>query len=349
MKIIFEMGHPTDVNLFKNIIGELEQRRHDIKIAARDRDETLSLLDAYGLGYDPNIGEYQRGLANKAIGLFKNNHWLYRISRQFKPDIFISPGSPYSAHVSKLFGKPHIAFSDTETANLVIRLMLPFTDIIYTSKSFKKDLGSKHVKFNSYYELAYLHPKYFKPDPSVLEGLNLGKHEKYILLRFSLLESHHDIGISGFNFQSNQEIHEFIKKLEDYARVIITSEKILDSGLKEYTVNIPSHRYLDFVSCATMYIGEGAKTASEAAILGVPSIYVSTSRRGYIDELEDVYGLACTATNREQAIEKAVELLEDKDLENKWKGKREKLLSEKVDITKFMVNAIEEYPKKLYE
>lgn len=42
-------------------------------------------------------------------------------------------------------------------------------------------------------------------------------------------------------------------------------------------------------------------------------------------------------------MKKAVELLEDQDVKNNWQRKRKKMLSEKIDTTKFMVEFIEGY------
>jgi len=341
MRILVDMGHPTDVNVFKNVIRELERRGHTVKITVADKENAVAILEDYGFDYE--VRRYYKGLANKAIGVLRNDFWLYKVSKNFNPDIFVSPGSPYAAQVSKLFRKPHIAFPDTERANLAIQLMLPFTNVICTPSCFKRDLGSKQLRFNSYYELAYLHPNYFKPNPEVLEELNLNKQDKYILLRFSSLVSHHDIGVKGFDFSSNKEMQEFIKKIEDYGHVFLTSEIELDRELEKYRINVPAADFHNFVFYATMYIGEGAKTASEAAVLGVPSIYVSTTRRGYLDELEERYDLAYTFKNRERAFEKAIELLEDEDVKSKWQGKRQKMLSEKIDTTKFMVEFIENF------
>jgi len=347
MKILVDMGHPTDVNLFRNVIKELERRGHEVKITAADKENTAMILEGYGFDYE--LRKHYKGLASKAIGVIRNDFWLYKIAKKFKPDIFISPGSPYAAQVSKLFRKPHIAFTNTERAKLAIRLMLPFTDVVCTPSCFKRDFGEKQVRFNSYYELAYLHPKYFTPNPSVLEELNISKNDKYILLRFSALVSHHDIGVkSGFDFKTRKEMHEFIKKIENYGKVFLTSEIKLDRELEKHRVNVPTTDLHSFVYFATMYIGEGAKTASEAAVLGVPSIYVSTTRRGYLDDLEERYGLAYTIENREEALRKAIELLADENLKSKWKEKREKMLREKIDTTKFMVEFVENFVTNKY-
>ena len=339
MNVLIDIGHPKEVNIFRNVIRELEGRGHIVKIVARDKENTAALLDAYGFTYD--LGEHYNKLTNKVLGILKNDFLLYKISKKFKPDIFV--GSSYTAQVSKLFKKPHIGVADTEIASLAIRLMMPFTNAICVPSCFSRDLGSKEVRFNGYYELAYLHPNYFKPNPSILEELNLSKGDKYILLRFSSLGAHHDIGVKGFDFSSSKETLKFIKKIEDYGQVFLTSEIKLEKELEKYRLNVSSTSFHSFVSFATMYMGDGASMAAEAAILGVPSIYISTTRRGYLDELEGRYDLAYTISDRDVALEKAITLLQQDDLKEKKKQKREKMLKEKIDTVEFIVDVIEKW------
>lgn len=343
MKILVDVGHPKDVNIFKNSIWNLERKGYEVKITTCDKENILAMLDYYGFDYE--LRKYYMGITKKIFGLLKNDFLLYNISKKFKPDVFVSLGDISIAHVSKLLGRPHIAFVDTEIANLNHRLMLPFTDVVCTSSSFNTDYGSKQIRYEGYLELAYLHPNHFKPDQSVLERLNLNKHDEFIILRFSLLKAHHDIGVKGFNFRDKIEVDTFIKKLENYGRVFITSEIGISKDLDRYKINIPIGDFHSFLSFATLYIGEGASMAAEAAVLGVPSVYVSTTRRGYLDELEEKYGLVFTITERKQALKKVEELLEDVDIKGKWKKKKEKMLSDKIDTTKFIVDFIENYVK----
>lgn len=340
MRVLFDFGHPTDVNVFRNVIKKLEEHGHITKVTARDKENTIQLLKTYGLNYE--ICPHNKGLLNKALGLPRIDYFVYKVAKEFKPDIFVSAGTPYAAQVSKILGKPHIAFPNTEHAKFALYLSNPFTDIICTPNFFKKDFGKKHIRFNGFNELNYLHSNYFKPDPAIVKESGLfGK--RYVLLRFSALDSHHDTAAKGFGFKTEKEVSEFIEKIEEFAKVVITSEIKLSSSFDKYKMKIPSDKWHDFLSYATMYIGEGAKTASEAAILGVPAIYVSNTRRGYLDELEEKYDLAYTIPEREKALEKAISLLKDKHIVDKWKQKNEKMLKEKIDTVEFMIEMIEKY------
>ena len=345
MKVLICVWHPKDVNTLKNVIELLNKKGHEVKIVAALKENTTSILDAYNFEYE-TLKHFDT-IFYKAIGLLKLDFDLYTISKKFSPDVLVG-GSPYAAHVGKLLGKPHICLSDTERATLALFLSLPFSDILCTPLCFSKNFGDKQISFDGYFELAYLHPNYFSPNPSILEKFGLSRDERFVLLKFSSLNSSHDLGVKGFNFKTNNEILEFITKLEVYGRVLVFSEVKLTSKLEKYKIDIPLTEFHNLMSFATMYIGEGATMAAEAAVLGVPSIYVSTTRRGYLDELETKYDLAYTVSNKKKALEKSIFLLKDKDIKTKFQIKRELMLNEKIDPTEFMIDIIEKCGSKVY-
>ena len=53
-----------------------------------------------------------------------------------------------------------------------------------------------------------------------------------------------------------------------------------------------------------LYIGEGGTMASEAAVLGIPSIFVNSLELGYLNELEKKYGLVFNFSDSKKAIGK---------------------------------------------
>lgn len=347
MRVLVDIGHPAHVHLFKNMIRNLEGDGHEVKITTTDKEITLYLLDAYMFKYE-NLGKHHKKLLNKLLGLIMRDYKLYKVARRFKPDIFISHASPCAAHVAKLLGRPHIALEDTEHSTEQYWLYAPFTDAILTSTCFKKNLGKKQVRYNGYHELAYLHPNYFKPDPSVFDSLGLSKDDKFIMLRFVSWSASHDIGDRGFT-----NIKEVVKSLERCGQVLITSETKLIHDLEKYKITVPPEKIHHLLYFADLYMGESATMASESAILGTPAIFVSTSRRGYTDELETKYDMVYTFSDpkkgQKYALEKAFELLENENIKREWREKRMKMLSEKIDVTNFMTNFIENYPKSFYE
>ena len=348
MKILFEANHPAHVHFFKNTIWNLEDRGHDVLIEARDKEITLALLEAYGLNYKV-VGPHYKSLVKKAYGLVKTDLKLLKIAKTFKPDILVGRGSPYLAHLSMLINKPYIAFVDTEHARLVGFLSRPFVDVYCMPSCFKGKIDpKKDVRYNGYKELAYLHPNYFKPDPSVLDELGVSKDDKFIIMRFVSWDASHDIGEYGIDLKTKQR---FVKELEKYCRVFMTSEANLGKKFEKYKIRVPPERIHDLLYYATMYIGEGSTMATEAGLLGTPSIYISSlvGTMGNFEELEKRYGLVYSFQESDKALDKTLQLLEDANLKTSWQKKREKLLNEKIDVTKFMTEFIENCTESFYK
>ena len=98
MKILFDMGHPGHVHLFKNTIFTLIKDGHDVKITARNKEVTQARLTAYGLEFEDR-GKIYTGMFNKAFGMIQIDLKLFIIAKKFKPDILIGVNNPYVAHV----------------------------------------------------------------------------------------------------------------------------------------------------------------------------------------------------------------------------------------------------------
>jgi len=354
MKIIVEIGHPAHVHHFKNMIWNLEEHGNEVKIVAKDKDVTLELLRAYGFKYEA-LGQNYNDLPGKAYGLIKADYRLFKLAKKFKPDLFVSRASPHSAHVSRLVNRSHIAFCDTEHATLSDMLAYPFTDVICTPLCYKKRLNpKKHVIFDGYKELAYLHPNYFKPDSSVLDDIGLIKGDNFIIIRLISWEATHDTYSKGF---SQNFLEKAVKSLEDYGHVFITSEQKLDINLEKYKITFPAAKLHSALYYAGLYFGDGSTTAVEAALLGTPTVHLEalklksgeivciTEKLGYLDELVNKYQMFYTFTDQNQALDKCLEILQNDNAKKDLLKKRETLLKDKIDVTKFMTEFIENYPE----
>jgi len=123
----------------------------------------------------------------------------------------------------------------------------------------------------------------------------------------------------------------------------------MNDSLKKYRVNIPPDKLHHLLYYATLYLGEGATMATEAAILGTPSIYVSSIKEklGCIGELRQKYGLLYSYDDQEAALKKAVRLLSTPGIKDAWRKRRDRMLAEKIDVTAFMVWFVENYPESI--
>ena len=341
-----DINHPAHVHYFKHFIRLMRERGHQILITSTEKDVACALLDYYNLDHI-KLGNYGRSLLQKALSLPLIDLKMLWVVRKFQPDIFLGFGSIRAAHVAWFLKRPCINFEDTEHSTGQIRLYLPLVTVVCTPSCFKDDLGRKQIRFNGYMELASLHPKFFTPNPSVLEELDLTLADRFIIIRFVSWDASHDIGQSGIKDKVG-----LVKRLEAFGRTLITSEGALPAELDPYRIRVSPEKLHDLLNYATLYIGEGATMASECAVLGTHAIYVNTLRLGYTDEEEEKYGLISSFSDSDDidksVMNKAVELLKDPDLRRKGKEKGEVLVNDKIDVTAFMVNLIEKFEFKKY-
>ena len=336
MRILFEVTHPKHLHLFKNPIWELEARGHTVAITARDKDVTLDLLRSYGLEFTA-LSRKRTGLVGMTRELLVRDWRLWCFARRFRPDVLVARVGPSAAHVGLLLGRPVIVFEDTEHATLQQRITFPFVTHVCTATHYEKDWGAKHVRYQSFDELAYLHPRRFTPDRAVVEraGLEPGK---YIIVRYVSWQAAHDIGQSGVAPRRRLEV---LEQLERHGRVLVTSESPLLADYERFRVPVPPVDFHHVVAYARLVFGESATVAAEAAILGVPAIFVSTLRAGSLNRLEHHYGLAYSVSTDSEALALAERLLDDPATPERWRQGRERLLAEEQDLTAWMIQEVE--------
>ncbi len=338
MHILIDINHPGQVHLFKHAAWQWEAHGHQVLMVARGKDVTMALLQAYELRYVTGTTR-QPGLVNLALELLRKTALVVKISRRFKPDVFLSVGSPAAAWASTLMRVPHIVFEDTEHSVEQYILYAPFTDVICTPSCFTKDLGRKQRRYNGYHELAYLHPNWFTPKPKVLHEIGLTEKDAYFIVRFVSWGATHDVGCHGFSDSGKRRL---ITELEKLGRVIITSETPLPPDFQPYQMSISPTKIHDLLAYSSLYIGEGATMASEAALLGIPSIYVNPLTAGSLEE-EERYGLLYRIPDENEAIKRAIALMNTAGVRADWQRKRQRLLQDKIDVTAWMVDFVEGY------
>ena len=324
MKIMIDMGHPAHVHFWKNFIWEMEKKGHEFKVIVREKDTLTNLLNHYNIPYT-SIGEAGTGTFGKAVKMFSNDAKILKIAKEFKPDVLAGIGSPYVAQVGKITRKPSVIFTDTEHATLINKLTVPFATKILTPSCFLNDYGEKHVRYNGFHELAYLHPKRFK---------DKGIGKRNIIIRLSSWQASHDTKKQTFDQWGINKIKTI---LSDYGNVTVSRE-----GMKTCTLDknlyYPEHMHR-IMKNAKLYIGDGATMATESALLGVPSIYISplAGTMGNHIDLEQ-HGLM-RSYNRLPIIDHILDFMESGKEVRKM---RDNMLKDKIDVTKFMIDYFEE-------
>jgi predicted glycosyltransferase len=341
MKIFIDIGHPAHVHYIKNFIFKMKQNGHSIFITARDKEVVFSLLDYYSIPYVKR-GSGKNSLIGKLWYMVKADIVLLKHALKFKPDLFLSFGSPYAAQVSWLLRKPHLALDDTDHNALQHALYVPFTKVILTPEVFKKNFGQKHIRFDGFLELGGLHPNQFIPQKLPVNDLiNIDDSKDLVILRFVSWNATHDYGLKGL---TQEYKYYLLKVLSRYATVVISSEVPLPDDMKKYAYQVHPARMPDMLNAASLLISESLTMAAEAAFIGTPTLCYSAASAGTLNE-EVRLGLIEIFRKPKGLLERALEILKDKNYKAEFQIKSNEIIKTKVDLTSFLVWFVENYPE----
>ena len=340
---MIDIAHPAHLHYFRNFTRLFESKGHEVLFTLRDKGIIISLAASYGLKY---IVRSREGSIKPVYALYAINN-IYRAAREFKPDIFLDMGTIFAAPVSKILGKPHITFDDTESAHKARTLFIPLISVILTPDVFQLDLGRKHIRFESFMEMFYLHKNYFTGDKNIRIKLGLQPGERFSILRFVSWEAHHDKGISGLTQENKLKA---VQEFSRLARVFISSEFELPEALKPYRLNIDPALIHSVLAEADLYFGEGATMAMESVILGTPAIYINPNWLGYTIEAEKrglLFNFKQDSISQEKAIDKGLIILQNPKSKVEVLSLGEKYFNTKIDPTGFLVWFVEKWPESL--
>lgn len=340
MRFLIDVNHPAHVHLFRCVANLWLERGDAVLFTATDKDVTVPLLESYDL---PHEVLYKRGSGKVELAkeLAVRTLRLARVCRSFQPDVILSMGSPTAAWAGFLTRHPHVAFEDTEDSIGQIWLYLPFTQYVLVPVCFMRDFGPKMIRYAGSNELAYLHPKRFLPNPIKIDPLR--SNEKFFVVRYVSWDASHDKGEGGLSAEGKRDL---LALLKQYGRVVLSVEKqapVLLGKDGKPDLPLPADSMHHLLAFATMYIGEGVTAASEAAILGTPSLLINTREVGYIKEQAEVYHLTYRFEDEASAFDKIRKLLAQPDLRNVWQLRREVLLRDKIDVTGWLDEFLREH------
>ena len=167
----------------------------------------------------------------------------------------------------------------------------------------------------------------------------------FFIIRFTKFSAHHDKGIRGITFDLATKV---IALLKENGKVFITSERPIEGELEQFRLDINPLDIHHVMAFAQIFIGDSQTMAAEAGVLGTPFIRFNdfVGRINYLAELEDKYklGYGINPDNPEKLLSAIKELLATTDLKAVFQERRKKMLSEKIDVAKFMTWLIENYP-----
>lgn len=345
-KYLFQLNHPAHYHLFKNTIKYLRSSGNKVYISIKNKDILKDLLD--GEEYFIISDKYRKhNILSIINGILKRDFAFLQLVKKLKPDLMIGT-SPEIGHIRFFVNTPAIFFGEddvtiSKTMLLGAMSCYPFFDCIVSPKVCNNSIWNKKTVFyNGYQKLAYLHPGQFMPNR---EKVNILPGMRYYFLRFADLRAYHDFNAQGITDRIAYSIIDLLKKR---GRIMISSERELPDELKQYQFpgNISEiHHYLYY---ADLYIGDSQSMAVEAAILGTPAIRFNNfaGKISVLEELEHKFQLAFGFKTNDEIglLSKIREFLSNPDLKDQFKERRDRMLSEKINVCNFMNRFIENYP-----
>lgn len=338
-KIIFEITHPKHFHQFKNLIRKLAED-NQILVIARNKEVVLSLLEninADCFTYD----DFGKNIFSKILLIPKLLLKYKKVIKRFRPDIVISRSSAYSVLISRFFKCKSIIFPDSEVVKLTKYFVAPLSDLIITPKNYTIDYGKKHHRVSGFFEESYLSPRYFKPDINIIRSGIKHPDEKFFFLRFVSWQANHDVNQSGFDLEQKRVLVDY---LSNFGNVLISSEQTIEKEFEKYRMRIPPENIHHMLSRAWIYVGDSQSMATEAALLGVPSIrynsFVGDSDMSNFIKLEKELGLLYNFNDFDLLLKKMEELLSNSDLKQEWNKKREKYFKNAGDINEESLSII---------
>ncbi len=350
MKIVFYLGHPAHYHLFKNIFKELQNKNHQLIILIKQKDVLEDLIKKSAFKYYNILPEGRKDSKfGIALCLAKRDFRIFRFCLKNRPNLMFGTSTEIT-HVGKLLNISSIVVNedDFNAVPLFSKMGYPFASSILTPVSCSTGKWeTKTIKYLGYHELAYLHPNVFTPYSNQISKI-IDVSRPFFIIRFAKLTAHHDKGKTGLTTELAKKI---INILEPKGNIYITSERDLEPEFEKYRIRISPNDIHHAMFYASMYIGDSQTMAAEAAVLGTPSLRYNdfVGKLGYLEELEHKYGLTygITTERTDKLFDKIEELLKISNLKVEWQNRRNKMLSEKIDVTAFMVWFIENYPKSV--
>lgn len=353
MNVLIQLSHPAHFHLYKNVAKNLMDDGHKVFILIKTKDILEDLLKQSGLPYYNILQEAHRKSKFGMLWDMLVRDWrIWRFVRKNHIDL-LTGSTVEVAQVGWLTRKYRVntGEDDMNVVPLFPKMAGPFMGTILSPRVCNNySLEPYSVKYESYHELAYLHPHHFSAQKEVVEKY-FSADTPYFILRFSSLNAYHDSGIKGINADIAQKLIDILKP---HGRIYITSERELEPQFEPYRIPIKTLDMHHVMAFSSLYIGDSQTMAAEAGVLGVPFVRYNdfVGRIGYLNELENEYQLgfgvkASESGSADKMYGIVQQLLDMSNLKEEWQIRRQKMLSEKIDYAQFLTWFIESYPESL--
>jgi predicted glycosyltransferase len=268
MKILFDLLHPADVNLFKNSVYTLSQQGHSIFLAYRQR----GVLDIIARSEFPEIdltrlGIHRKSRLGKLYSIIQKEILTFKFLRKNKIKLVVCQGLACGI-ACKLLGVKILHYDDDSEYRLTFLLGKLFSDID-VMPDFIPVSGKNIYKYKGFKELAYLHPDYFTPFEEIIAEYGLQPYN-YVFIR--------EISNVTLNYLNPRrllpEIVDYLKKYNIKILLSIEDKMLVDDYSESCIImKEPIKHLFSLIYFSRFVISSGDTMARESCLLGNPCIY----------------------------------------------------------------------------
>jgi len=276
MKIWFDLSNSPHINLFYDLIVDLENSGNEIIITCRPLANTIDLLEQKKLKYEVVGKHYGKKFSMKLFGYPVRVMQLRKYLKKQKPDLAVSQSSFHSPLVGRLLGIPSIYTNDNEHAmgnipSFIFATKIFIPETLSIKKVIKQGASKKRVvQYPGVKEGIYLWRLGEKISGKRKERSN---QEIKIFVRPEPLTAQYYKG--GLNFLDDA----LIALQSKYSITVLPRDKVQLEYYKQAkfsSLTVPE-KPLPFTTIAeecSLFIGAGGSMTRELAILGIPTISV---------------------------------------------------------------------------
>ena len=338
-KILIDIKHPAQLNLFRGLALELRQDGWDVLICYLERGRLPGIIKHEYVGFDSIPIGNSKGTRWSIFwdGNVKRTKYFFQLIKKHRFNICIAASSAPLALACKLTGTPIVQFYDDPERKKVNQV-----NALLSNRLFFPDIVEKTAKidtFNCLKEWSYLSPKRFSPNVNSLKKYGLSPYQ-YVFVR--------EVSNKSFNYFNQEEaiVCSFSNDVSKKLTVILSLEdkNILPKFPKEWVPLVePLEDIHSLLYYSKLVISSGDSMAREGALLGVPSIYVGIRKmkanqilidKGMLHHLPQRKGLVLINKTIETSLDLKGQLRFREGLRNEWD-----------DMIDFMKQRIEEFKK----
>ena len=291
VSVLIDIAHPAHVHFFRPVAQTLLAEGVEVRIVARDKDVTVRLLEAADLPFEVlPMGRPGSGPLVAAVELIRRAAALRRRIRRWDTKVVLTRNP---SGVLAALGTPARSIFDTDDGRSVgahYWLARPFADVITSSVHDPEQHGRRHRRYRALKAQMFLHPDRFTPDPEIRRRY-LDDTERLTVVRFSAHDASHDRRIQGISEAGRDRV---LDRLTAFGPVLVSIERAglqlirpEDAG-RNSSAEVPPEHFHHLLASASLFVGDSQSVAAEAAILGVPSLRLSSfsGRTFYLELLE---------------------------------------------------------------